>query len=600
MKLVVRPAGVTLSLVTILAIILAVLVVLQIRWTNRISQAERDRIQTNMQAQTRGFRRDFFLQLVRICWSFQSAEGRNGRKALDFYAARYDDWMSASARPDMVAGLFIWTSPKSQLLRLDPSSGQYIRVAWPPQFQSLKELLDHAEAPTGQQAAFGSIGPGWILDEESHALFHPFPISTRNLPQSGEERTSGGIIIGLNMNFIWRTLTPELASRYFGAAGGFDYRVSVVGSGNPPEVFYQSPRSSPGGSTLTGDLVESLVGASGGNGMSSRRVGEETASKDRNQDDFFPIIKTARGRNVWRLVVRHRSGSVEAAVVSLRRRDLGVSLGVLLLLAVTVGLLVVSAQRAQGLARLQMDFMAGVSHELRTPLAVICSAAENLADGVIHTSGKVEDYGALIRDEGRRLAEMVEQILSFASARGGRQAYQTLPVDVVALAERTLQSFQPALDAGRVVIEKHFAPDVRPVLGDPGALERCVRNLISNAIKYGGPAGWLGLRIEQSKARGSDEVQITVEDHGNGITPEDLRHIFDPFYRGKNASATQIHGNGLGLSIAKDIAEAAGGRLSVRTRLGHGSCFTLHLPMLEISDKPPAEQPGGFARATRP
>ena len=97
-----------------------------------------------------------------------------------------------------------------------------------------------------------------------------------------------------------------------------------------------------------------------------------------------------------------------------RRRNLLLSFGVLLLLAVSMALIIVSTQRARRLARLQMEFVAGVSHELRTPVAVICSAADNLAEGFVGAKDQVKEYGALIRNEGRRLAGMIEQILRFA------------------------------------------------------------------------------------------------------------------------------------------------------------------------------------------
>src|SRR5262249_19880877 len=102
----------------------------------------------------------------------------------------------------------------------------------------------------------------------------------------------------------------------------------------------------------------------------------------------------------WQLLVKHRAGSLEAAVMQVRRRNLMLSFGILLLLGVSMFLILLSARRAQRLAKQQMEFVAGVSHELRTPLAVICSAGENLADGVIGDQLQVKRYGELIRSEG--------------------------------------------------------------------------------------------------------------------------------------------------------------------------------------------------------
>ena len=122
--------------------------------------------------------------------------------------------------------------------------------------------------------------------------------------------------------------------------------------------------------------------------------------------------------------VRIARGGGESA----RRRNLLVSSSILALLGVSVGFLVVTTRRAQELARQQMEFVAAVSHELRTPLAVIRSAADNLADGVVHDDAQVRKYGELVRGEGRRLTEMVEQILEFAGIQSGQRSFALRPV----------------------------------------------------------------------------------------------------------------------------------------------------------------------------
>src|SRR5205823_4635023 len=105
----------------------------------------------------------------------------------------------------------------------------------------------------------------------------------------------------------------------------------------------------------------------------------------------------------WQVIARHRKGSVEAAVAGLRRRNLAVSFGILLVLAATMGLVVVTSQRARRLAQLQMDFVAGVSHELRTPLAVIASAADNITDGIVVNQHQLARYGSVTRNQAQHL-----------------------------------------------------------------------------------------------------------------------------------------------------------------------------------------------------
>ena len=114
---------------------------------------------------------------------------------------------------------------------------------------------------------------------------------------------------------------------------------------------------------------------------------------------------------------------------------------------------------------------------------------------------------------------------------------------------------------------------------DPAALSQCIQNLLSNAIKYAGPVRWVGLRAETGRAAdGSPEVRISVEDKGAGIDASELSRIFDPFFRGTSATSRQIHGTGLGLSLVREMLEAMGGEISVKSSPGRGSTFTIHLP----------------------
>src|SRR5262249_51811684 len=116
----------------------------------------------------------------------------------------------------------------------------------------------------------------------------------------------------------------------------------------------------------------------------------------------------------WQMVITHRAGSLDAAVAQARWRNLIASFGILFLLAASVVIVLINARRTQQLARKQMEFVAGVSHEFRTPLAVIHAISENLADGLITDGQQVEQCGLVIRNDVRRLAGMVEQVLELA------------------------------------------------------------------------------------------------------------------------------------------------------------------------------------------
>lgn len=124
-----------------------------------------------------------------------------------------------------------------------------------------------------------------------------------------------------------------------------------------------------------------------------------------------------------------------------------------------------------------------------------------------------------------------------------------------------------------LTVDVTVGDDVPEVPLDEAAYRRALNNLIGNALKYGADGAWLGVTVQQVK----DEVQVAVSDRGRGIDAHDLPHIFDAFYRGQYAKDRQIHGNGLGLSLVKGIAEAHGGRITVTSAPGAGATVTLHL-----------------------
>jgi signal transduction histidine kinase len=285
------------------------------------------------------------------------------------------------------------------------------------------------------------------------------------------------------------------------------------------------------------------------------------------------------GDGRWLLMAQHRSGSLESAVAAVRTRNLAVSSSVLLLLTMAVGLIVVSARRAQNLARQQMEFVAAVSHELRTPVSVIGAAAGNLADGVVGDPQRVRKYGETIQGEARRLAETVERVLQLAGIAAGRAAAAQTPVGPADLVHESIAGCRTEIENAAFNVEVSIADDLPVVVGDVTALKSALQNLISNAVKYGGQARWLRVSAKLDGGIGAKQhVVFAVEDRGMGIEAEDKKHIFEPFYRGRDAVAQQIQGSGLGLNLVMRIAEAHGGRVTVTSEPGKGSTFTLSLP----------------------
>jgi len=408
------------------------------------------------------------------------------------------------------------------------------------------------------------------------------------------------MIVELNREVLLKRFLPELAQRYFAGPNGLLYDVAIIDAANPPQFIYSSEARHPPELVTSPDETVHLFSSFRARAELRQGSSREPGGAERRGrlPPQFPYPgggawrePPARGRGFlatpiladasasgWRLVVRHPGGSLAEAVAMTWTRDLLLGFGVLLVLAASMALVLVWTQRIRRLARMQMDFVAGVSHELRTPVSVISSAAENLADGVVEAKPQVKQYGALIRNEAQRLAAMIEQVLLFAATRNNNKQYQPLPVPVAETIDSALADLAHLTAANGFTVEKEVAPGLPPVLADPKALGRCLQNLMTNALKYGAGGHWMAVRAHPGSGPEAGEILITVQDRGQGIDPVEIPHIFEPFYRGNAARASQTHGTGLGLSLAKEAAEAMGGKLTVTSQPGEGSAFTLHFP----------------------
>jgi signal transduction histidine kinase/CHASE3 domain sensor protein len=228
------------------------------------------------------------------------------------------------------------------------------------------------------------------------------------------------------------------------------------------------------------------------------------------------------------------------------------------------------------------DFVATVSHELRTPLTSIVGYAELVLDpdaGVGTLEPMQRQFLEVVHRNAKRLHRLVGDLLFFAQVEAGRLQVERLPVDVVELAERTLEVARPVADERGVTLELDASAPAA-VAGDSAKLEQMLDNLMSNAVKFTPPGGRVSLGVH----RDGDDVAITVQDTGIGIAPDELDQLFERFFRASSATSREIPGTGLGLAIAKTIAEAHDGRIEVRSVLGKGTRFAVLLPAASVDE----------------
>lgn len=252
-------------------------------------------------------------------------------------------------------------------------------------------------------------------------------------------------------------------------------------------------------------------------------------------------------------------------------------------------------RRQLHLSEMKSNFVSSVSHELRAPIASVRLMAEGLERGKIRDPGKQHEYFRFIVQECRRLSSLIENVLDFSRIEQGRKEYEFEPTDVAALAEQTVRLMNTYADERQIRIMFHVKGGPLPVEMDGKAIQQALVNLIDNAIKHSvsGSTITVGLDFENAAlpqaGQATRQVHLWVEDHGEGIPPEEHERIFERFYRLGSELRRETQGVGIGLSIVKHIVEAHGGKIIVRSAPGQGSRFTIVLPLIDDQKTPDRE-----------
>jgi two-component system phosphate regulon sensor histidine kinase PhoR len=225
------------------------------------------------------------------------------------------------------------------------------------------------------------------------------------------------------------------------------------------------------------------------------------------------------------------------------------------------------------LERVRRDFVANVSHELRTPLAAIRGYAETLLDGALEDQENNRRFVEVIQAQAMRLSNIAADLLTLSELESSEGAAQPQWVSVRAALESALRTVEPSARLRGVQLMLGENDDLR-VMGQQLRLEQVFVNLLDNAVKFNRPNG--EVRVEIGAVDG--KACIVIADTGTGIPSADLPRVFERFYRVDKARSRDVGGTGLGLAIVKHVIEQMGGTVTVESRLGEGSRFTLSIP----------------------
>lgn len=229
--------------------------------------------------------------------------------------------------------------------------------------------------------------------------------------------------------------------------------------------------------------------------------------------------------------------------------------------------------------QMRNDIFAKITHEFRTPLTIILGLSKQLREQKNITSNNAQTYLNAIERQGRNLSDLVNQLFDITKLSTGEGTIEWKRGNIVAFMEMIFENY--SIYASQQGMELQFFSEEDEIETDfvPNFLQKILRNLIANAIKYSDPGSRINLMLSVNNKKGNQKIIFKVIDQGKGIKTEELPHIYDLFYRGSNCD-TQT-GNGIGLTLTKQLVDILNGTIEVWSEEGKGTEFTVTLPVLQ-------------------
>ncbi len=552
--------------------IIATLAWSQFNWFQELNRRESRRIMTSMM----GSAGDLSLRLaeeISLLPSLFKADTYDRATVDQILGERYRFWMEYALEPGMLKSIRLLDARKNEVYRWTGDG-----LAPIPDPVSCKSP---GSAPSDRSTIL-ILSP--LLHNGDHLLMMEY---------------------AFDRDLIVTRLIPLLAKKYLDETGL--YRYSIV-DGDTDTVLFASDTlvmTETAGPDLEVRLMNTVIRTAhdDANATGAGTRGGEILPQwpvktpdDRRRDEYgFPLPPSERSiafssLDLGNILLRIYNRDVSLASLSRRTSIVNavISLGTFALLAFLFGLLVRTGKRERDLAQRQREFIATVTHELKTPLAVISSAAENLTDGIVSDRDKITEYGSAIKKEATRLSRTIDHVLLYSRTHSGAGRKDDI-LAVSALVEAALKLTEEERARIGMTTEVVLPEPDLTVRGDRMALESVLTNLVQNVARHAASGKYLRIEAMREIARKSGKKNeegliIKVVDRGPGIPPREQKTIFMPFARGKRAMDEQIPGNGIGLSLVMRVVTMHGGTVSLESRPGSGTTFTVRVPRMRGVD----------------
>lgn len=450
---------------------------------------------------------------------------------------------------------------------VDPANPELLEERWPPLAETISPSVDAALLldDTGTVLAYEMRGSA----EERQEFLKVF--LDRIVPDLELERQRVGRLKHLHQSYgsesylISYQALRHRGHRYYAVA---HHDTSYIVAEQFPNLF----------TTEEGKLLYNVVDEN------NRRVYGENLAR---AGDYLVGRRFPTTLYGWRLQVAPKQAPLLDAQGRSRRVNevalIAVAFAIILL---GVAFVLYAADKERRLNALKAEFIANVSHELKTPLSVVRMFGEMLLTNRVRSEDKRQEYLEIICRESERLSSLIENVLDFAALERGKKKFALEDADLVDVVSRAIDTFRYRIEREGTEVRMHRVGDIPILRLDEQAVLLAVINLLDNAVKYGD-----GTPVDVTIERRRREVQVRIRDHGPGIPTEDLKRVFERFYRTRRKELAR--GSGIGLALVKHIAEAHGGRAWAANAEDGGAIVALSIPLgaRETESATPAASP---------